>query len=204
MEPLTRLQATIEAIYRIDSSPAVQDFRVDAGQVVELFGARPHREALLVSQHGEHTDVGLFVDEHIASGADRFLTDGQGDLDAFCAALEGVSHFVYFMYCGISQSRPVSLLELELQAEVDKYLLLRLFFPSEALIDRLFVGFELDDGLDELSAERYRRASAEAKRYARWIDGRIERGDTVRVVADARALYRKPFADKLEHIARAA
>ena len=208
MKLLTRLQTTIESIYRIDGSPPVEDFRVDAGQVIELFGAkaRPNREALLVSQDGEHTDVGLFVDEDIANAAHRFLSERENsdDLDSFCAALEGVSHFVYFMYCGLAQSRPVSLLELELQAEVDKYLLLRLFYPHEGLFDRLFVGFQLDDGLDGEAAERYRRASAEASRYARWIDQRIERGETVRVIADARALYRKTFADKLEHIARAA
>lgn len=208
MTLLSRLQHTLETLYRIDGPPRVEDFRVGAGEVVELFGSRPGREALLVAHDGEHTDVGLYLDEGVAREAARFSDEDGGDLDAFCAALEGVSHFVYFMYCGLSLARPVSLVELELQAEVDKYLLLRLFCTRSALVEeleeRLFVRFQLGSGLSGEVADRYRVANAEARRYARWIERRIGEGATVRALDDARALYRKPLADKLEHIARAA
>ncbi len=205
---LSRLQATLEGLYRIDGPPEVDQFRVGPGEVVELFGEKPAREALLVAHDGEHTDVGLYVDDTIAESAARFLDHDGVDLDAFCAALEGVSHFVYFMYCGLAQARPVSLVELELQAEVDKYLLLRLYCSRlevvEALEQRLFVQFRLDEELTPEAAARYRLANGEARRYARWLGRRIGEGATVRALEDARALYRKPLADKLEHIARAA
>lgn len=208
MSLLSRLQSTIENLYRIDGPPRVEDFRVGPGEVVELFGSKPDREALLVAHDGEHTDVGLYLDDTIAHEAARF-TDGDGvDLDAFCAALEGVSHFVYFMYCGLAQARPVSLVELELQAEVDKFLLLRLFCTRPELVaeleQRLFVRFQLGEAMTSEVADRYRVANSEARRYARWLGRQIEEGATVRALDDARALYRKPLADKLEHIARAA
>ena len=44
----------------------------------------------------------------------------EGNLADYCTALEGVSHFHYLVW-SLARGRNVSLLELELQAEVDKY-----------------------------------------------------------------------------------
>ena len=106
---------------------------VEAGPVGELLlsaddrarlcpGASPD-EALLVCEDGETLHVGLFLDESVLAQ----LVRGQGEpwslerLRGFCHAAEGVSHFLYLAHRA-EQHRPVSLLELEAQAEVDKYL----------------------------------------------------------------------------------
>jgi hypothetical protein len=120
-------------------------------------------------------------------------------------AAEGVSHFVYVTFCG-TEERPVSQIELELQAEVDKYLVLRLLspIPGPHLIERLFDRIALSDRLNEDERERYRIANNAGRRYARWLNRELAQGRGEQAVSDARRLYRKPLAAKLEHIARAA
>ena len=96
-------------------------------------------------------------------------------LDAFCAVAEGGSHFVYFTFCGAQMERPVSQFELELQAEIDKYLLLRTTHASDELLHRLFERFELDETLSSEQRERYRLAT-EFRLCPSWCPRRPTRG----------------------------
>ncbi len=63
----------------------------------------------------------------------------------YWTALEGVSHFLYFAW-NAGHDKPVTLLELELQAEIDKYvasyLLLKRQFPERFPSELLHVLFE--------------------------------------------------------------
>ena len=197
-----RLQCLLETVYRIDGSPRVSDFRIDR-ETLERFGAveEHRREVLLVHEDEDETFVALFIAQDVLRRAAPFATE-KVDLDALCVAVEGVSHFVYLTFCGTSLERPVSQIELELQAEIDKFLLLRFVFGhgADGLVQTLFDRYTLTDGLDGEEVGRYRTANRVARRYARWLDRRLATGSGGRALADARALYRKPFAAKLEHI----
>jgi hypothetical protein len=207
-----RLQQALEALYRIEGPANVDDFRIDASQLALVMGCEPSvsdREMLLVLEDGEHTDIALFIDDEIAIDAEAFIgalgaEDRAKLVDAFCVALEGVSHFVYLTYCGARLSRPVSRIELELQAELDKFLLLRLLFPMPELIGRLFDRFEIDRSVAEEDRERYHVANQRARRYARWLEHKFKTDEFHEALEDARELYRKPLSMKLDHIARAA
>lgn len=171
-----------------------------------LFGKSflsPTRETLYVTQSSaETTDIGLFIDPSHVSQAEKFVGAPQnGSLDAFCVALEGVSHFLYLTYCSAALKRPVTQIELELQAEVDKYLLLRVLFGIKDSASRLFSSFQLHDGVAEQAKERYQVAHRHARRYAGWMESQVRDGDIAGVIADARAFYRKPLSCKLAHIA---
>jgi hypothetical protein len=201
------LQSTIETLYRIDGSLSVADFRIDGRTLEVLLGkgaSNSHRELLLVHHDGEYTNLSLYIADEVLVRARGYL-EGCGDLDAFCAATEGVSHFVYFTFCGEQLDRPVSQIELELQAEIDKFLVVRLFASTgDDLIPRLFEQIRLSEALSELERERYVLANSAGRRYARWLDRQIVRGRAAFAIDDARQLYRKPLAAKLDHIARAA
>ncbi len=201
------LQGLIETLYRLDGSLSVADYHIDGSTLDVLLGAgatSAHRELLVVHHDGEYTDLALYIADEVLVRARTFLED-RGDLDAFCAATEGVSHFVYFTFCGERLDRPVSQIELELQAEIDKFLVVRLFAPvGEDLIPRLFEQIRLADRLTPSEQERYVVANRAGRRYARWLDRQIVRGRAAFAIEDARALYRKPLSAKLDHIARAA
>lgn len=201
-----RLQDLLEALYRIEGSPPVSRFRIDRA-TLERFGpvSDHHREVLLVHEDDDETFVALFIAQDILQRAAMF-TGGGFDLDAFCVAVEGVSHFVYLTFCGAGLERPVRQIELELQAEIDKFLMLRfvLGHDTDTLVEVLFDRFRLADGLHAEEVGRYRTANRAARRYARWLDRRLATGSGGDALADARALYRKPFSAKLEHICCAA
>lgn len=205
----SRLQQALAGLYRIEGTPPVDAFRVEEEFFVALgLDGDRAREALLVHHDGEATHLALFLARSVRAGAAGFLRGLErgevDDLDAFCAALEGVSHFVYFTFAG--DERPVSRLELELQAEVDKFLFLRsvVGLDGDGLLEQLFDSFQLADGLEPDERERYLVANRAARRYARWSHRAFERGRGEEAMADARRLYRMPARAKLAHIARAA
>ncbi|MBK8010793.1 MAG: hypothetical protein IPK13_05555 [Deltaproteobacteria bacterium] len=211
------VQRVLETIYRLDGALDVADFRVDGDRLDVLLGVdRPNtRESLLVQHDADCTWVALFIDDHVRLRAQMFLervstrqptapvagapVDG---LDDFCVTTEGVSHFVYFTFCGHRLNRPVSEVELEIQAEIDKYLVLRLVLPIPRgdLVSALYDRVELFPELDADQRARYREANRLGRRYARWIESQIRSGRTAEALADARRLYRMPLAAKLGHI----
>ncbi|MEM7676965.1 MAG: hypothetical protein AAF449_13255, partial [Myxococcota bacterium] len=200
-------QGALENLYRIEGAADVADFRIDRQALGMALGASADacRETLLVQQDAEETLIGLFLCDDVEAVAARFARWPHDEgLDAFCVAVEGVSHFVYFTYCGARQDRAVSRVELELQAEIDKFLVLRavLGLSGSALRSRLYDDFVWGEGLSRAERARYRFANRHGRRYARWLDREFSAGRGSLALADARVLYRRPLEDKLSFIAR--
>jgi hypothetical protein len=133
----------------------------------------------------------------------------ESNLSDFCTAFEGVSHFQYLIW-SLQRGRKVSLLELELQAEIDKYvaaLVLRMSqesgrFPGD-LHASLFlrVGFLAE--LDAESLQRYREASRCAAYFCRALDERYwlrRRRRPEAWLAAIRNLYRYGHHEKLRRV----
>lgn len=106
--------------------------------------------------------------------------------------------------------RQVSALELELQAEVDKWVTCLLTVDGDAdavarLHQRLFRDFDYEPDLDPDERDRYRVANANASRYSASLGARyVARGKIADMLAELRRFYRLSLAGKLELIARAA
>jgi hypothetical protein len=129
-------------------------------------------------------------------------------------ALEGVSHFLYLAW-NAGHDRPVSLLELEMQAEVDKFIishrLLREQLPGHFPLElrrALFERSAPDPQLAPARAAMYRDASAYAHRFCRYLEcalarthrsGVREEGEAG-VLAELRRFYRLTNARKRAHI----
>jgi len=210
-EPEPLLQAGLERLYRLDQTPDVQAFRLDEAQAAQLSAAAARRrEGLFIVHRGDdEADLGLYIAEPTRRQAFDFLQAcARGrpprGLDGFTAALEGVSHFVYLTHAVASQERAVSAIELEVQAEVDKFIVLRVWLGvgGAQLVSRLFDRFRLHPDVPARDRERYVVANRTARRFARWFDRHWARGRGHEAMARARALYRKPLAAKLEAIDR--
>jgi hypothetical protein len=100
----------------------------------------------------------------------------------------------------------VSALELELQAEVDKFACCLLLQRScDDLRRRLFQDVRFADDLDAAERDRYRTANGQADRYAETLERRFVRADRLDDMLDElRRFYRLPLGGKLGHIARSA
>jgi len=205
---LTRLQLGLEALYRVETRLDVDAFVIDEDQRAAAGTARAPREQLLVSEEGDELSMGLFVDRRALANLEKndpaHRLD-RGNFADFCLALEGVSHFVYLALCAAGE-RPVSALELELQAEVDKFACCLLLQRSAAdLRRRLFQDVRYEDDLDAAEHDRYRTANSQADRYAETLERRFVREDRIDdMLSELRGFYRLPLGGKLGHIARSA
>jgi hypothetical protein len=209
---LVRLQRGLETLYRIDTRARVEDFVVSSAARQRLGIARHPREQLLLVEVDGELEVGLFVDERSLANLrahDPTRRLDEGNLADFLLAIEGVSHFVYVVWRARAD-RPVSALELELQAEIDKYVTCLLTAEgdrakSRQLRRRLFEQFELEADLDTEERDRYLVANANAERYSASLEQRYVRprriGD---MLGELRRFYRMSLGGKLDFIQNAA
>ena len=208
---LRRLQRGLETLYRLGAAPDVRGFLLDEDARGELGATRRPREQLFVGGNADELDLGLFVDPAVVANLGR--RDPRRRLDArnledLLLAVEGVSHFLCVIHCARSR-RPVRALELELQAEVDKYVVCALLLEAQgAATERasglgalLADGFRLADDLDHAERERYRFAVALSAAYVAALDRRFVRPRRIVAMLDElRRFYRLPFAAKRERI----
>ncbi len=174
----------------------------------EAVGADPARgELLLVAEEEGAVSLGLYVspEAQAALRGHRAEASEVGRFQAYCLAAEGVSHFVYLVFRH-GQTRSVSQLELELQAEIDKY--------ASALLEgnggapfrvrplairrRLYERPALIDAPGTEEGDRYRHAIRFAARYAARLHRRyVDRGQVGALVAELRRFYRAGMREKL-------
>jgi hypothetical protein len=214
---LRQLQGLLAGLYDAPAEHDIRDYLItDAAHAAALQGAErpPTDEQLLIAESDGLVEVSLYVDAGVLQRlADRCplqqLTEE--NLADYCTALEGVSHFHYFVW-SVTRERSVSLLELELQAEVDKYAsALRLTleqrngrFPSE-LFHRLFDRAGFLPHLSAAERSRYEEAHRFAARFCRRLEDRFLRSRRARpeaMLAELRTFYRLGRHAKLRHAAQ--
>ena len=202
------VQRRLESLYALEPEPPVTDYLVpvDAARRFPGGGSRT-----LVAQQGDEVSVGVVLDASVGAGLERAdpreRIDGS-NLGPFTTLTEEVSHFLYVLFRARSD-RPVTQLELELQGEVDKYLIALFFFGlreegalSERLRQTLFARYELVAGLSAESSERYHEASRLANRYCGWLESHyLKRRSREELSRETRRFWRLGQREKLETIA---
>jgi hypothetical protein len=216
---LKRLQDFIGDIYDVSIAHDVYDFLVTDRRYLpaSIPTNGPTDEELLVAQpEAGELAMSLYLDPQLLERLDRAdpmerLHDG--NVADYWTALEGVSHFMYLAW-NAGHDKPVSLLELEMQAEVDKYVasywLMRRQLPERFPAELLRILFErtrIDPRLAAGRENMYREAS----RYAQMFCTRLEhslrcaRGRSqAEVLTELRRFYRLTNARKVAHIERTA
>ena len=215
---LRRLQDLIGGIYDVSIAHDVYDFLVtDRGRLPPAARAGAADEELIVAEGadgGDEVQMSLYLDPALLERLRRahpMVHLHDGNVADYWTALEGVSHFLYVAW-NAGHDKPVSLLELEMQAEVDKYvasywLLRRQFperFPAE-LLRLLFERTRIDPALAAGRADLYREASRYAQKFCRRLEQSLRgaRGRSEReVLAELRRFYRLTNARKVAHIER--
>jgi hypothetical protein len=149
------------------------------------------RELLLLRETDDgELEVGLAIDHALSD-------EGLGDT---LPVLEGLSHLMYLAEAARTE-RPVSGLELETQAEVDKLAICLLHRWPRAreefgrLVDRLFYRFELAPLEPELN-ERYETANRIAVGFARRLQPHVESRHLGGLHRTLRHFWRGPMSTK--------
>ncbi len=215
---LTELQQLIGGIYDVSVAHDVYDFLVTDRQCLPAsVRGRVSEEDLIVAQPagaGGETAVSLYLDAALLERLERqdpMVRLHHGNVADYWKALEGVSHFLYLAW-NAGHDRPVSILELEMQAEVDKYVasywLLRRQLPGRFPAELLRILFErtrIDPRLADGREDLYREASRYAQKFCSRLEQslrRSQRGSEGEVLAELRRFYRLSNARKVAHIER--
>jgi hypothetical protein len=208
---LSAMQSCLTELYGLPLEHCIDDFLItDRALARGLGGARRERdEELLIVEEEDGAAVSLYLAqalvERLASD-DPVTALSHHNLADFLIAFEGVSHFTYFAFKA-GRDECVSLLELELQAEVDKFVAAAFLLGQQydrlpsGLHDWLFAAPRLHADLSDEEVERYDRANCYAARYCRrlWPSLRADSsGEMLR--RELRRFYRLPREQKIGHI----
>jgi hypothetical protein len=203
---LRKLETLLHGLYGLDVGYAVDDFLITDAAVAGSLegGGRRVDEKLLIAEADGEADVALYLEQELLERLARHdpLTRLDADnLADFWAALEGVSHFTYYAW-NAARDKPVSLFELELQGEVDKFVTTEILLRAQhgreqrGLHAWLFDAPTLDPCLDDEERDRYRRANRYAAKYCRRLGG----ADDDARQRELRRFYRLSQRSKLAHI----
>ena len=217
MQLLRRMQTLLAQLYDAPVREDVQDFVLsDRRALSEAVGEQASEapdEQVFVVEDEQGVRLGLFIESGVLdrlSRRDPLQALDEDNLADFCTALEGVSHF-HYLVCSLARGRNVSLLELELQAEVDKYatalaLMTRQragCFPG-SLHARMFHAVSFLPQLDDVSRQRYEEANRHAARYCRSLEERFLRARRQRPelwLAELRRFFRRGYQEKIRQLA---
>jgi hypothetical protein len=208
-----RVQAHLEAIYGITCAARAEGFVVDTEAAVLLGATGRADEELLVLEGDGELELALYLAPALLSRL-RPYESGPVDsmleleLDGFCQLAEGVSHFVYVAHTAV-HGRTVSLLELEAQAEVDKFALCLLHrwgegvgAWAEELRGRLFDRVSYRERLSEAERWRYQEANRLSRNFCSRLMGHVAGRRLERLLSDLRYAYRLGAEAKLRHFAQ--
>ncbi len=209
---LAALQQQLSDIYHLGQPHDVRDYMITDPTMAKALGQDAmlgdSQETLLVAQDDEGLSLSLYLDADMlarlesAKPLDKLRAEL---LDDLWKVLEGISHFNCMVWKA-SQDRSVSLLELELQAEIDKYVGTMLLAREQAdsrLLNRLhgwlFGEVRYHDELDDEQLERYQCANDYAARFCHGLQQQLI-DNKHRVLTQLRDFYRLQLTDKISHI----
>jgi len=208
---LASIQRHLQEIYELDVACNVHDFLITS-----RFMPAPQpasREQLLLVQEPDELLLSLYLHEEVVNKlapSNGNLRLHPGNLECFCLALEGISHFLYVIW-NAAYGRRVTRLEMEVQAEIDKFIMVARHLegdtdrpPPGRLLQLLFDSISFRDDLSADELQRYRDANTLARRYCTGLAARYTfQGYGERsLLRELRRFYRLGAGEKLRRINR--
>lgn len=210
---LNYFQEQLQTIYEIEVGHSVNDFLITNKLLADHLSADNscnNNERLLISEYQDGLDLSLYISadvyKHIENSHPINLVK-EGRYSEFCLMIEGVSHFLYVVW-NASHQRQVTLLEMELQAEIDKFILMQSLIDNDSKSDSinnlrnwLFESNTYDSELGSNELERYEQANYYAGKYCMALQQSYKlSGLNQELLNDLRRLYRMNQQGKMRYI----
>jgi hypothetical protein len=210
---LRPLQHLLETIYDAPTGHDVRDNLVtESAALPHARRGRGADEELVLVEKPRGNFLALYIDATLLDRLkqrDPLRALDEQNIGDFWTALEGVSHFSYLMW-NARHARGVSQLDLELQAEVDKYIatwwLMRRQYPQHRpreLHHILFERAKVNPALPDATQQMYAAASRYAGRFCTMLQAALlsnrpmQRG---RAITALRRFYRLGSTGKRRYI----
>jgi hypothetical protein len=209
---LTALQSLLDDLYALEVAYDIGDFLITDELLAEKLdhkGRQTDEKLLIAESPDSDAQVALYLHRDLVqrlqenNPANHLNADNLRD---FWTAFEGVSHFTYYAF-NAGLEKPVTLLEMELQAEVDKFIVTTLLLQRQegkapsALHHWLFELPRFDPQLSSVELTRYQDANRYAGKYCLKLASRLGSGVHADGVRDElRHFYRLSQPAKIRHI----
>ena len=177
---VARAARWLSELYALELSIQAECFVITPESARRILRGPGPRTGLLIREYEDGVDLGIYVDPRDAQ-----------DLGTF---IEETSHLVCVAWHA-ARELPVSGLILELQAEIDRFVLGR-FWNLDPFAH--FEKFAFAEWLDDSTRPRYEVAHRRAHRYCRRLARRFpDRADTPNLLSELRGFYRASPEAKL-------
>jgi hypothetical protein len=209
---LAEVQRALEKQNGLSEQPPLVSFLMSSHERSNMPGANHAISEQVFVTEGEEPRLGVFIAEDLLERLPRAskalsLRDLPA-LDDYCVVAEGVSHFLCLAHRS-DKERAVSLFELELQAEVDKFVHLNEKLALEPgsteqsiLVETLFERYALRDNLSTDEITRYREATRHAAKFCHRLSRKAEKKRSNAVMLDeAKSFFELTLAEKIRKAA---
>ena len=216
---LKKIQQQFEAIYQLPQDLSIEDFLINQ-ETLEKLKEQPYnlpntqnrKGLMLLFPKENELRLAIYLHDQVINNLHKFnpfLELNEKNIHAFCIMAEEVSHFLYTTWKA-RHSIQITRLELELQAEVDKFIICTFYcFNQESRVkhlplkELLFESFSLEKDLPLESKNRYFTASKLALHYCHFLENHFIRKTLLsQMMEEIRGFYRLGQTDKISHINR--
>ncbi len=206
------LQSNLQLLYEIETSHLVSSFITTNVHLKAalLASEGASKETVFFREEDGYLDIAVFIDDDVIRQLNSDVSSGDPlayDINNYCYVLEGISHFLYLIHNG-SYDRCFNLMEMELQAEVDKFIMLQSMVDIEGggrdkreIHNMVFDNIHFRAGLSQEETGRYKDANFLAGKYCQsllrdYIDNK-NHNDLKRQL---RRFYRLSLQEKIRRI----
>ncbi len=212
---LQSIQKILENIYHLEIEEDIHRFLVDDRIFTALVSplipgacSDTLRSQVVLVEEEDGIDLGVYIDEEILSRLGRLslFSLNNNEIADYCVLVEETSHFLSIVW-HLRQGRPTTKLEMELQAEIDKFIFLLALFegiclpPPPSLFALLFEQFHLEKGLSNEEKDRYLTANRLAQGYCRFLESAFEpKLSSTSLLSELRGFYRLGLHEKIRAI----
>lgn len=208
---LDYFQQHLQSIYDIDITHRAHDFLITDQILANLLSGSQQdtqsRERLLVAESHDGMDLSLYISAEVMQSYEKATPKQllqQGQFDEFCLTLEGVSHFLYLIWRA-NRDRDVTLFDMELQAEIDKFIFLHAmnddFYSTDNIGNLLFEQHSYEKNLTVDERARYERANYFAGKYCFGLKRQYQLDELNNdLLNELRRFYRFGREEKLRYI----
>lgn len=209
MHVLNQIERAIKKLYRLDHPYRAQDFLAGSEPPFQKQAANSNREGMVVfSNQWNDFQISIVLSPRVQKHLKHFKQWEQPwrreYLNSFSVAVEELSHFHYLIYRAIRKV-PSSLLELELQGEIDRFVIA--FFtlsrdqPAEKVFDFLlrsfFEEFKFSSDLTTEQKQRYQRCNDLAFQFIKNLKPKFLAKDKKKLLQILRKTFEKAHHDKI-------
>lgn len=214
---INTIQQQLQTIYQLPQDLSIEDFLINQ-ETLEKLKKQPchlpstlnHKGLMLLFPEEDELSLAIYLNDQVLHNLHRhdpFLGLNEKNILDFCIMAEEVSHFIYATWKA-RHSIQITKLELELQAEVDKFVLCTLYcthhetgINSLSLKELLFETFSIEKELPVESRNRYSTASKLALHYCHFLERNFIKKDHLpKMMEELRRFYRHGQTGKISHI----